>query len=46
MAKKVTVRYGRLIPFEKLEISSLNSSELRRARDIIMNEIGALIDNE
>lgn len=44
--KKMIVKYGELIPYKSLEIKSLSAAEMRRSRDIIMNRIGALIDND
>lgn len=38
------VRFGKLIPYYKLKVNSLSSSELRHSRDIILNEIKGLID--
>lgn len=43
---RLTIRYGKVIPNEKLTLSSLNAAELRRSRDVIMNEIGALCTHE
>lgn len=40
----LTVRYGKLIPYYKLKVNSLSSSELRHSRDIILNEVKGLID--
>ncbi len=40
----LTVRFGNLIPYYKLKVNSLSSSELRHSRDIILNEIKELID--
>lgn len=44
LRKKVTVRYGRLIPNASLKINALSANELRRARDIIMTEIEGLVE--
>lgn len=43
---RITVRYGRPISYLLLGIGEMSASELRRSRDIIMNEIGALISDE
>ncbi|MCD7823357.1 MAG: (d)CMP kinase [Oscillospiraceae bacterium] len=40
----LTVRFGKLIPYYKLKVNSLSSSELRHSRDIILNEVKGLID--
>lgn len=40
----LTVRFGKLIPYYKLKVNSLSSSELRHSRDIILNEIKGLTD--
>lgn len=42
----LTIRYGKVIPNEKLALSALNAAEIRRTRDVIMNEIGALCTHE
>ena len=41
--KKLTVRYGKPIPNSALKLSSLNSGELRRSRDVIRTEIERLV---
>lgn len=43
--KRMTVRYGCLIPYQSLETKSLSASEMRRARTMVMDAIGALIEN-
>ncbi|MCD7733093.1 MAG: 1-acyl-sn-glycerol-3-phosphate acyltransferase [Oscillospiraceae bacterium] len=40
----LTVRFGKLIPYYKLKVNSLSSSELKHSRDIILNEVKGLID--
>ncbi|MCD8005811.1 MAG: 1-acyl-sn-glycerol-3-phosphate acyltransferase [Oscillospiraceae bacterium] len=40
----LTVRVGKLIPYYKLKVNSLSSSELRHSRDIILNEVKGLVD--
>ncbi len=40
----LTVRFGKLIPYYKLKVNSLSSSELRHSRDIILNEVKGLTD--
>ena len=42
----ITIRYGKPISYKLLSTNGITSSELRRARDLIMNEIGALVDHE
>ncbi len=40
----LTVRFGKLIPYYKLKVNSLSSSELKHSRDIILNEVKGLVD--
>lgn len=42
--KHLIVRFGRLIPYYKLKVNSMTSSELKHSRDIILNEVKGLID--
>lgn len=41
---KMTVKYGRMIPFDELKTDSLSPGEIRAARDMIMQRIGELVD--
>ncbi len=41
----IIIRYGKPISYRILRTNGISASELRRARDLIMNEIGALVDN-
>lgn len=43
---KITVRYGRPISYLLMRDAGMSASGLRRSRDLIMNEIGALISDE
>ena len=42
----ITIRYGRPISYQLLSTNGISARELRQARDLIMNEIGALVDHE
>lgn len=43
---RIVIRYGRPISYQQLSTNGISAKELRQARDLIMNEIGALVDHE